>query len=185
VAAPFTLLELEQLWVAAGGAVSADATAAAVAEAESGGDPSVIDNTAYPNRPNYHPPSAGAQPEYSVGLWQINMLAHPQYTEAELLTPTGNTKAAITISKDGADWTPWSTYTSGKYQQYLASAETQAGGGTGGGSGTTVGQATQALGGWAHLQQAVNGAMPFAAVHGRTILNDARKALSDAAKVTH
>jgi hypothetical protein len=102
--------ELETVWVLYGGLVSAQDTAAAIAQAESGGRTDAIANTAYPNRPGYHAPPPGALKEYSVGLWQINMLAHPQYTEASLLTAAGNAKAAVAISRAGASFSAWSTY---------------------------------------------------------------------------
>ena len=175
---PFTTLELEQLWVAAGGSPDADAVAAAVALAESGGDPTRIDNTAYPARPGYHKPAAGAQPEYSVGIWQVNMLAHPSYTEAALLTPTGNAKAAIAISGNGKDWQPWSTYTSGAYLKFLPGAETAAGGASPGGSAADAGIAPTAHQGWAAFKYAVNTTLVHRAVRGRNTLQDARVILS-------
>ncbi len=111
--------ELETLWVLNGGSeVTAD-TAASIAQAESGGDTTRINNTAYPNRPGYHLPSKGSLKEYSVGLWQINMLAHPSYTEGQLLTQTGNVNAALAISVEGSSFSAWSTYTSGAYLKFL------------------------------------------------------------------
>lgn len=112
--------ELETVWLIAGGVETEQDVAAAVAQAESGGDPTSIDNTAHPDRPHYHRPGPGAQPEYSIGLWQINMLAHPQYTERELLTPLGNARAAVQVSSDGRDWHPWSTFNDGAYREFLA-----------------------------------------------------------------
>lgn len=111
--------QLETLWELNGGNPLDADTAAAVAQAESGGNTAAILNTAYPNRAGYRPPSAGAQPEYSVGLWQVNMLAHPGYTQAQLLTQEGNAQAAVAISGAGRSFAPWSTYTSGAYKQYL------------------------------------------------------------------
>jgi Lysozyme like domain len=103
--------ELETLWVLNGGSeVSAD-TAAAIAQAESGARTDAILNTAYPNRPNYHPPAKGNLPEFSVGLWQINIYAHKQYTEAAMLTEAGNVQAALALSVEGSDFHPWSTFT--------------------------------------------------------------------------
>lgn len=114
-----TATQLEELWIEAAGDANSAATAAAVAFAESGGDPTRINNTAYPSRPNYLPPRAGNQREYSVGLWQINLIAHPQYNETDMLRPIANAQAAVAISKDGADFNPWSTFTSGVYRKYL------------------------------------------------------------------
>jgi hypothetical protein len=111
--------DLMTLWRLEGGLQQDADTAAAIAQAESGGRTGAINNTAYPNKPGYHLPAPGNLPEYSVGLWQINMLAHPQYTEASLLTANGNAKAAVQIAGLPARWTPWSTYTNGAYKQFL------------------------------------------------------------------
>jgi Lysozyme like domain len=124
--AVLTHADLVSLWQAQSGINTptdqqAD-TAAAIAQAESGGDTSRINNTAYPNRPGYHAPSAGSQKEFSVGLWQINMLAHPQYTEASLLTAGGNAQAAVAISNHSTSWSAWTTYKTGAYKQYLTSS---------------------------------------------------------------
>lgn len=119
MSAPYTHLQLEELWTnARGPTVNAD-TAAAIAQAESGGNPDAIANTAYPSKPGYRPPPPGALREYSVGLWQINLLAHPQYTEAQMLDPAQNAKAAVAISGAGISFSAWSTYTSGAYLPYL------------------------------------------------------------------
>lgn len=86
-------------------------TAAAVAMAESGGNPSaqaIVTN-----------PAPGNGPERSFGLWQVNTLAHPNYDESSLLDPTYNARAALAISSNGTNWTPWSTYNSGAYKQYM------------------------------------------------------------------
>jgi hypothetical protein len=57
--------------------------------------------------------------ERSVGLWQINMLAHPQYSEAWLKVPANNAKAALAVSHGGKDWRPWSAYTNGRYKEFV------------------------------------------------------------------
>jgi hypothetical protein len=46
--------------------------------------------------------------------------------------PLANMIAAFDISKGGKDFSPWTTYTSGKYRQYLGQAQAAAGGATGG-----------------------------------------------------
>ena len=56
--------------------------------------------------------------EISVGLWQINTKVHP-YTPEEMAVPVLNAEAAYKISKGGTDWTPWTTFTSGKYRKFL------------------------------------------------------------------
>lgn len=76
--------------------------AAAVAYAESGGNPGAIGD--------------GGQ---SFGLWQIHLPAHPQYKGTNLLDPLVNARAAILISKSGTDFKPWTTFRNGAYLKYL------------------------------------------------------------------
>lgn len=78
--------------------------AAAVAMAESSGDPQATNISTI---------------EASYGLWQINVRAHPQYDVAQLADPAYNARAALEVSKGGADWSPWSAYTNGRYKPYL------------------------------------------------------------------
>lgn len=73
--------------------------AAAIAYAESAGIVNALARTAR---------------EYSVGLWQVNTKVHP-YTPAQMADPRQNAAAAFKISKGGRDWTPWATFTNGKY----------------------------------------------------------------------
>lgn len=82
-------------------------TAAAIALAESGGNPQAVGDLALGG---------------SYGLWQVNHPAHPQYSTSELLIPEYNAQAALAISNRGTNWAPWSTYTSGAYRRYLAPA---------------------------------------------------------------
>jgi Tfp pilus assembly protein FimV len=85
---------LEQLWEEAGGSRVQAVTAASIAMAESGGQ------------------------QYATGLvgergyWQIN----PDHGSLSTYDPLGNAKAAVAISDDGTNWTPWTTYTSGAFQ---------------------------------------------------------------------
>jgi LysM repeat protein len=84
---------LEQLWINAGGAPSAAFMAAEIAMAESGGNQYAL------------------SPTDDYGYWQINA------SNGSLATfnAYGNARAAITLSDDGTDWSPWTTYTSGAY----------------------------------------------------------------------
>jgi hypothetical protein len=84
--------------------------ASSIAMAESKGDTSIIN------------PGTAAIPEYSVGLWQINLRAHPQYTVTNMKNPTQNAAAMYSISGGGTKWTDWSTYTNGAYLQYMGNA---------------------------------------------------------------
>ena len=83
--------------------------ASAVAMAESSGDANAI------NR------GSSIDTEYSVGLWQINLLAHPQYTVTQMQDPTQNAKAMSVISNSGTAWGAWGTYVSGLYKKYMSS----------------------------------------------------------------
>lgn len=81
------------------------ATAVAIAEAESSGN------------------SMAVNPENCVGLWQINQTAHPQWSVAQLQNPVTNAVAAYSVSSQGTDFQPWSTYTSGSYKLFLMQAK--------------------------------------------------------------
>jgi hypothetical protein len=81
--------------------------AVAVALAESSGNPNAVGDLAI-------------TPGGSVGLWQVNLKFHPEYTEAELKDPQTNANAAYAIYQNaGNSFTPWSTYKSGAYLAYL------------------------------------------------------------------
>jgi LysM repeat protein len=84
---------LEELWEQAGGSDAEALTAASIAMAESSGQEF----------------ATGADGER--GYWQIN----PDHGSLSTYDPLGNAKAAVIISDDGADWTPWTTFTSGAY----------------------------------------------------------------------
>jgi Lysozyme like domain len=86
---------LEQLWVAAGGSPSAAFTAAKIAMAESGGNQFAVSSTD------------------DIGYWQIN---EPAWGSRATTDPIGNAQAAISISSDGTNWSPWVTYQTGAYQ---------------------------------------------------------------------
>jgi hypothetical protein len=92
----YTCRDLERLWVAEGGSASAELTAARVATAESSGNPAAL------------------SPTDDIGLWQINAGHGPLAS----YDPVANAKAAIAISADGTDWSPWTTYTDGAYLSY-------------------------------------------------------------------
>ena len=84
---------LESLWEQAGGSAGEAAMAASIAMAESGGNPNAI------------------SPTNDYGLWQINGSHGAQAT----LNPLGNAEAAVSISGNGSNWGPWTTYTAGAY----------------------------------------------------------------------
>ncbi len=81
--------------------------AIAVAEAESGGKVGA-----------YNPGGSG-DVENSCGLWQINVLAHPQYDRNKLLNDAAyNAKAAFAVWK-GSGWNAWGAYSNGSYLVYM------------------------------------------------------------------
>jgi LysM repeat protein len=84
---------LEELWEEAGGSSAEAVMAASIAMAESSGQ-------------QYATGGVGER-----GYWQIN----PDHGALSTYDPLGNAKAAVIISDDGTNWTPWTTYTSGAY----------------------------------------------------------------------
>ena len=83
----------EELWQAAGGAQTEAFTAAEIAMAESSGN-------------QFATGTVGER-----GYWQIN----PDHGSLSTYDPMGNAEAAVIISANGTNWTPWTTYTSGRY----------------------------------------------------------------------
>jgi hypothetical protein len=84
---------LETLWREAGGAPSSEVTAASVAMAESGGA------------------QYATGPFGERGYWQIN----PNHGGLSTYDAYGNARAAVIISSDGTNWSPWTTYVDGAY----------------------------------------------------------------------
>lgn len=63
----------------------------------------------------------------SIGLWQIRSLNADRGTgrqrdEIANLNPSTNGRNAFAISGGGANWRPWTVYTSGRYRAFLAQA---------------------------------------------------------------
>jgi LysM repeat protein len=85
---------LETLWEQAGGPVDEAEMAASIAMAESSGNPDAVSSTS------------------DLGLWQINVAAHGSEATFD---PLANAEAAVNISDDGSDWTPWVTFNTGAY----------------------------------------------------------------------
>lgn len=56
----------------------------------------------------------------SIGLWQINLPAHPQYSAADLENPLTNARAALAISGGGRDFSRgwYTTWTTGTYRRW-------------------------------------------------------------------
>lgn len=128
--------DLMGYWIKAGGSTATAPLAAAIAMAESGGNP---------NAHNTKPP------DDSYGLWQINMYgslgpsrraAYGLSSNSQLLDPATNARAAVAIGKGG--FGPWSTYTSGAYKKYL-NGNTTPNLGVTGGAGSTPTATTASL----------------------------------------
>lgn len=109
--------QIYQLAVNAGFGADAS-TAAAVALAESGGNPS-----AYNKEPQDVPGKYGRESEDdglgSIGLWQIYRAAHPEYSGVDLTVPENNAAAAFSTYSESGGFHPWSTFNNGKYLEYL------------------------------------------------------------------
>ena len=84
---------LEALWVKAGGSPGVEVTAASIAMAESGGN-------------QFATGTVGER-----GYWQIN----PVNGSLSTYNAYGNARAAVIMSGDGTNWSPWTTYTAGLY----------------------------------------------------------------------
>lgn len=89
--------QLEALWESAGGAPGAAFMAAEIAEAESGG--------------RQYATLADDGGTVDRGYWQINS----SHGSLSTFSAYGNARAAVLISGDGTDWTPWTTYLTGAY----------------------------------------------------------------------
>lgn len=85
-------------------------TAVAVALAESSGNPGAVGDLQL-------------TPGGSIGLWQINLKAHPEYANVDLTDPQTNANAAYAIYlAANSSFSPWSTYKNNAYQAYLVTA---------------------------------------------------------------
>jgi hypothetical protein len=114
-----SFMQLRQLWLDNGGAPNFANEMAAIALAESYGDPGALAAPSFVQgaNPNHWNVTNG---EDSRGLWQINTRAHPQYLTVNLFDPAVNVAAAIDILQ-GSGPGAWSTYTNGAYLKYLPS----------------------------------------------------------------
>lgn len=89
---------LEALWESAGGSHSAAFTAAEIAMAESAGQQYSTDNN--------------TNGSTDRGYWQINST----WGALSTYSAAGNARAAVQISHDGTDWSPWVTYQTRAYE---------------------------------------------------------------------
>ena len=98
---------LRDLAKSAGFTDSEAVTAAAIAMAESGGDPKAAN------------PNSNAR-----GLWQIMTTAHgDKIAGRDILSPQVNADVARKVYIEaGKKWTPWAVYNSGAYRKYIEAA---------------------------------------------------------------
>lgn len=103
----FSYSQLRNLWIQAGGNKGWSYVMAAIAMAESGGNPKA-----------HHMDSNGS---VDYGLWQINTVHN--YSVHDMLNPQQNAKEAVSIfNSSGPD--AWSTYKSGAYKKYMPTGKT-------------------------------------------------------------
>jgi hypothetical protein len=114
----FTHDELVSLWEYVGGPSSVADIAAAIALAESSGCKYAHAGPT-DTRPSPQCVYRETDQENSDGLWQVNLFAHSEYTDDELYDAVGNARAALAVSSGGSDFSPWTTFTSGAFTQYL------------------------------------------------------------------
>jgi hypothetical protein len=104
--------ELLELATAAGFVGNDANIAAAIALAESNGNPDCIGDTSI------------TPPYGSIGLWQINVRWHPEFEMTNLKSPMYNAECAFRIyTVQRNSFCPWSTYNSGAYQKYMPTQE--------------------------------------------------------------
>lgn len=119
-----SVTELYQAARAAGLTPARAVMAAAIALAESSGNDQAVGDVGLQNN-TWGP---------SVGAWQIRTLKAETGTgsDRDVSALQGNlarqAQAMVHISGGGANWTPWTVYNTGAYQQYLNQANAAAGG---------------------------------------------------------
>src|SRR5690348_12953318 len=97
--------DLAKLWIAAGGPAQVAGTAAAIALAESSG------------RPDATNPNDNHGLQTSWGLWQVSQGNHTPYLNWDV--PLVNAQIAVAKYNAAGGFSPWGTFTSGAYKQYL------------------------------------------------------------------
>ena len=109
--ANYTYAQLEGLWINAGGSPATAPIAAAIAEAESGGNPTVT--------------SANPDGGTNVGPWQLDTLGVGSgFSVAQLQDPATNAAIAVKGSANGSNWSDWETFANGAYKAFLNNGTT-------------------------------------------------------------
>lgn len=110
--ANLTYAQLEGQWIAAGGSAALAPMAAAIAEAESGGDPTKI---------NANDTNGKGGTQSSWGLWQISNGTHTA-PSPNWNNPLVNAQLAVAKYNAAGGWSPWGTYVTGAYKAYLSNS---------------------------------------------------------------
>jgi hypothetical protein len=108
-------------WANTAGSASTLVVASAICVAESGGQPTVY----YCNQTKtdgYYPP-VNCAGMYDRGLWQLDSQAWTSISNECAFTAKCNADGAYGISQGGLSFSPWATYTSGVYGNYLGAAQ--------------------------------------------------------------
>ena len=165
----YSYSQLEALWIDAGGPAAVAPLAAALAIAESGGNPLA----AYPG--TTVAPGQGSTTD-ATGLWQILGLPAGNFTAAELTIPIENARMAVAKYRQaGNSFSPWQTYTQGTYKvlsgippaSSVPGADSQ--GGVGGPStSTTASTTSSASGSGGGTVTGVQGNVPGVSAPGAT-----------------
>lgn len=117
-----TATDIYRLARSAGLSVTDSVIAVAVGLAESSGDDAAIGDV------NLQTTMWGP----SVGIWQIRTLKSDtgKGTDRDINALKGNparqAQAMVSISSSGRDWSPWTVYNTGAYNQYLGQAQSAA-----------------------------------------------------------
>lgn len=101
-----TFQELAALLSERGANATQAAIGAAIGLAESGGNPNAVGDNGT-----------------SYGIWQIHLPAHPDVTAQCAQDPNCAADAVKSISSNFTNWSPWSTYNSGAYSQFLQTVQ--------------------------------------------------------------
>ena len=107
----YSYAQLEGLWINAGGSKATAPIAAAIAEAESSGQPGITSGN----------PDGGT----NVGLWQLDTKGKGAgFSVAQLQDPATNAQVAVSGSNNGRDWSAWESFVNGAYRAFLSGKTT-------------------------------------------------------------
>lgn len=110
----YSYAQLESLWINAGGSKALAPIAAAIGEAESGGNSDALN------------PNDNGGRQSSFGIWQISNGTHTP-PSPNWANPAVNAQLAVAKYKGapgGPSFSPWGTYDSGAYKAFLSNSTT-------------------------------------------------------------